>query len=265
MTEQITTSFRFDKKKKRLFVYGSNADTDILTIKNLFKEGKIKITDLDAILYQKNRTSTLSYLIRGKYLEDFLNNIQNLQETPQKSHDNFKTILRQINESSKLESIYIGLLVFSLDTKKFLFTLPKKSKYWIPLGGNPLDLTESATDTICCISKNFDINLLPEYFDTGEVSKLKSILYDNITYDTYIVFVEHEYKPSFPNNISEVKWFKINDKTPFHPVYKELFNSDDILKQLTDNQDINFESIIEDIITNGKNDGDDPDPPPRYA
>jgi hypothetical protein len=254
-------TFRFDRRNKRLFLYGSNADSDLEIIKKLLYEGKLK-PDLNAIIYQKERTSSLSYIIRGKFLEEFLSNIQKNGKT---SVSDFQTTLAQVNASSELESSYTSLVVYCLDTKKFLMVMPKNSMSWTLMGSHPYNPEETSMDIICRVGPQYDLPITVEAFTSNSVLKLDIIKDSPTTYNNYLVFVQSEYTPAFPDNISKIKWLNITDKVSLSSYCRKLFNTDAYIKKLihSSGQDIDFDTIIEEILSN--NVPSDDDPPPQVA
>jgi hypothetical protein len=251
------TTHRYDRKSRRLYVYGENAEEDFAIVKGLIKSGQVK-PDLDAIIYQGAHNSALSFIMRGKYLENFLSAEDPIDNNVGKNPTGFKEVLRQVNESSVLEAAYIGVIVYCISTKKFLLALPQNMEKLISIGDHPKTPTETHSEILCRLGREYGLSITPETINN--ILKLRVIDLSPTTYYHYMLFVQDEFSPSYPADIKSMRWTHISPKLPLHPVYKELFTTDETVQQFLIH-DIDFNTIIEGILDDGDDDPDsDPDP-----
>lgn len=233
---------------KRLNVFGTDSDKDIRAIKKLIAEKKIP-ADLNAIVYQKARNSTVGMIIRGRYLENLLR-VETEQIVPLPVRPGIKAILKQINEANTRQASYAGLLLYSTSTKKFLLFTPRNRGQLVQLlGDNPME-GESPPETVCRVAKDDgDFEITPNC-----LIALAPLEIDGTTYYSYLCLTQHEFKPTVSGRIVNSTWKEYSEmgELALHPSVAALFEKDKKLQKLTMTADIlgqlDFDKLIDEIL-----------------
>lgn len=236
------------KEKNRLNVFGTDCDKDIRAVKKLITEKKVP-SDLNAIVYQKERSSTVAMIIRGRYLENLLR-VEEGPVVPLPPRPGIKAILKQINEANTRQTAYAGLLLYCTDTRRFLFfTDRNRGKMIQLLGDNPLD-GEAPPETVCRVVKeDCDFEITPKC-----LVPLSPLEISGTTYYSYLCLTKNEFSPKVSESIVNCIWKepdKIGELT-LHPSVSGLFEKDKKLRKLMKPADalneLNFDKMIDDIL-----------------
>lgn len=236
--------WKYITDSKRLNVFGSNSDKDIIAIKKLIADKKIP-TDLKSIVYQKARNSTVVMIIRGRFLENLLR-IESEVVVPLPVRPGIKAILKQINEANTRQDRYAGLLLYSTSTKKFLFCKTRTRENQIKLlGDHPLE-GESPPETVCRIAHDDgDFEIMPNW-----LIALTPLEINGTTYYSYLCLTRHEFKLTNSERILSSEWRSYEDvgELNLHPSLFALFEKDKKLLRLTKTADMDYDKLIDEIL-----------------
>jgi hypothetical protein len=229
---------------KRLNVFGSNSEKDILAIKKLIADKKVP-ADLKSIVYQKAKDSKVVMIIRGRYLENLLR-VETDVVVPLPVRPGIKAILKQINEANTRQATYAGLLLYSTSTKRFLFTTTRNRENTIMLfGDHPLE-GESPPETVCRVAQedgNFEIQ--PDW-----LIALAPLEINGTTYYSYLCMTRHEFKLTHSERILSSIWKPADaiGELKLDISVSALFDKDKKLMRLIQTTDVDYEKIIDEIL-----------------
>jgi hypothetical protein len=245
--------FRYTKESKRLNIYGTDCEHDIQTVKKLIEEEKIP-KDIETIVYQKNRTSVVAMMIRGVFLQNLLKPNSPESNTPSVIRPGIKSILKAINETNARQSTYAGLLVYSMETRRFLLFTPRnRNNHVFMLGDNPMTEAETPVEIVCRVARE-DISFEdsdPLEIDPSWLVELKSLEIDGTMYHGFLLVVEREFKPKLSEKLLNVIWAQPEafKELKLHPSVVEVFDKDHKLQKLTKPEnDLDYDKLIEHIL-----------------
>lgn len=255
---------KYTKENKRLTIYGSDSERDMQTVKKLIEEDKIP-KDIETVVYQRNRTSVVVMMIRGIYLENLLKPAAIIEpNTPTVVRPGIKTILKQINDTNARQSIYAGLLIYSMPTRRFLLFTPRnRNNRVFSLGDNPSRLDETPIEIVCrCAHDDMEFENGDRLdIDPSWPVELKTLEIGGTTYHTYLLVVRNEFKPTLSEKFVNSIWAHPEAFTELrlHQSVIEVFTNDHKLQHLINPQEDNFDyaKLIDRILHTPMNDNDE--------
>lgn len=245
--------FKYIKETKRLNIYGTDSESDIQTVKKLIEEEKIP-KDIETIVYQKSRSSVVAMMMRGTYLVNLLKPTPETN-SPSVVKPGIKSILKQINDTNQRQSIYSGVLVYSMATRRFLLFTPRGRKNFVfPLGDNPSGLKETPIEIACRVTRediSFDNDDVLD-IDPAWLVPLKVLEIGGTTYHTHLLVVEREFKPKLSEKLINSIWAQPEafNELRLHQSVTEVFDKDPNLKKLTmpTTEDVDYDRLIDKIL-----------------
>lgn len=260
----ISMEHKYTKDNKRLTIYGSDSERDIQTVRKLIDEDQIP-KDIETIVYQRNRTSVVVMMIRGIYLENVLNKpVAQENATPAVVRPGIKTILKQINETNARQSVFAGLVIYSMPTRRFLLLTPRnRNNHVFLLGDNPIRPDETPIEIVCrCAHDDME-------FENGErldidpswPVELKTLEIGGTAYHTYLLVVRNEFKPTLSDKFVNSIWAhpEAFPELRLHQSVTEVFTKDHKLLHLINPVEENFDysKLIDRILHTPMNDNEE--------
>jgi hypothetical protein len=238
--------WNYVKDQRRLNVFGTDCDRDILTIKKLVEEAKIP-KDLECIVYRENTESKFAAFFRGQELAVLLLP-DPIEVAPNMVRPKIRTILKKINENNSLQSDFSGVTFYSTSTKRFMLATPRGRHHsTMLLGDHPISDAETPVEVVSRVTNEdtaFEIQhkwLVP----------LTEIEVENTKYHSFMILVEREFKPQLSPRLLNTVWATRDglEGIHVHPSVKMLFETDPIIQKLTSEEpDIDFDALIEEIL-----------------
>jgi hypothetical protein len=236
--------WKFNKETNRLTIYGENSLQDIRKAKKLMAEGKIP-ANLDAIIYQKNESSSVVMFIRGEHLSQLLKP-ETEDSVINPNRPNLKQILNEINEANTRQSTYAGMLLFATNSKRFLLFTPRARNNKVFLLGDHPKKGETPAQTVCRVAlADADVEIAENC-----LTPLVPIEHEGTTYYSYLVLSKCEFKPALSDRLIAAHWksFEALEELALHPSVAALFERDPKLQRLTQPIEVNFDDLIDQIL-----------------
>lgn len=237
--------WQYIKAHRRLNVYGTDSERDVLQVKKLIEEKKIP-NDLDAIVYRKSPTSQTSMIIRGVYLANLLTPEQ-AEPAPRVIRPGIKTILRSINQDNVRQGMYAGVVFYSISTKRFmLFAARGRNQPCMFLGDYQAIENETPIQIVCRVAvEDTQFEIDPKW-----LIPLQTVEENETTFHSFMVLVEKEFKPELSGRYANSMWEAAEALTGLHrhAGVKAVFEQDPYLKRLTQPEEVDFDAIIEEIL-----------------
>jgi hypothetical protein len=245
--------YKYVKEGNKLYVYGMNCESDIQTIKKMIQEEKIP-NEIDTLIYRRNPDSVVVLLLRGKDLRNILKPTPEAATPAVVKPGSIADRLQKINEANIRQSIYSGVLIYSLETRRFLMFTPRERNNQVHLlGDNPVT-NEETPQEICCRSAYNDIrfddddhfNIEPKW-----LLPLKTFQIGGTMYHAHLIVLEREFPVKTTEKYLNAIWVHPEGlkELKLHTSVSALFDKDQKLQQIINQESaIDYDKLVDLIL-----------------